>query len=46
MIRQRKLPAPPAEVQEARDNSLFRNYKWKPMKFKSREECAAYALAT
>jgi len=45
-LNQRKMPASPQEVQEARDNEMFRKYKWKPMSFKTREECASYALAT
>jgi hypothetical protein len=40
------MPAPPSEVRKARENEEFRNYKWKPLSFKTREHCASYALAT
>lgn len=43
---QRQMPASPQEVQEARENSTFRNYKWRPISFKTREQALVYAMAT
>ncbi|CAD5231406.1 unnamed protein product [Bursaphelenchus xylophilus] len=41
----RKMPADPEEVRLARKTNNMRHYKWRPMAFQTREECAGYALS-